>query len=102
MYVRHGEIIKVMENATTVICSSIKENIGRLSSSINFALSEIRYDLADINQSNREMSAKLDTMIDSQELSNALLKKADVSSEKLADSVSRIRQLKDYEHFGIR
>ena len=102
LYVRHGEIIKVMENATTAICSSIRDNIGRLSSSINFALSEIRYDLADINQSNREMSAKLDTMIDSQELSNALLKKADVSSEKLAESVSRIRQLKDYEHFGIR
>ena len=97
LYIRHDEIVNIMQTATVAICSTIKESIGTLSQSINFTLSEIRDDLADINESNRELSGKFNAMIDAQELSNALLQKANVSSAKLAEDIERIRYIKDYD-----
>ena len=106
LYIRHDEIMDAMETATAAICSTIKESIGELSRSIGICLSGLRSelvglrsDVSDMNQTNLELSEKFDDLVNSQELSNALLKKANVSSEKLAEDVRRMRVLRDEEYY---
>ena len=98
LYVRHNEMKEIMQTATVAICSSIKESMGDISRSIRTQITGLRSDITELNQTQRDLSGKLDDMVDAQELSNALLKKANVSSEKLAEDVSRIRRLHDYDH----
>lgn len=110
LYIRHDEIMGVMEVATDAICSTIKESIGELSRSIGRSLSNLRSEMSglrseiyEMNQTNRELAngltTKFDDLISAQELSNALLKKANVSSEDLAEDVRRMRLIRDEEYY---
>lgn len=106
LYIRHNEMKKVMQTATVAICSTIKESIGELSRSIGTSLLQLRADislinsnLSEMNESNKELSEKFDDLVNAQELGNALLKKANVSSEQLAQDVRRMRVIRDEEYY---
>ena len=113
LYIRHDEILDAMETATNAVCSIIKESIGELSRSIGNSISslhlelkglrldvsDLRSDISEINQVNSQMSEKFDNLVDAQVLSNALLKKANVSSEHLAEDVRRMRLIRDEEYY---
>lgn len=113
MYVRHDEIMDAMETATAAICSTIKESIAELSRSIGKSLSslrlelkglrsdvsDLRSDIFEISKANSEMSERFDSLVNAQELSNALLKKANTSSEHLAEDIRRMRLIRDEEYY---
>ena len=91
LYIRHNEIKAVMQTATLAICSNIKESIGKLSFSIGASFESLRSDVEAMNQTNFAMSSKFDDLISAQDLSNALLKKANVSSERLVEDIDKIK-----------
>ena len=114
LYIRHNEMKQAMQSATMMICSSIKEQAVTLQKSIENSLAQLRSDvsglhsgiselnigISELNQSNNELSAKFDEIIDAQKLNNSLLNKANVSSERLADDVRRMKEVQRAEHFG--
>lgn len=102
LYVRHNEIKEFVQAATLMICSTIEKNTFLLRDSIKNSLSQIQYEISELNQTNTELSAKFEELIDAQKLNNALLDKANVSSEQLADDVRRMRRVTDAEYYGYR
>jgi len=105
-YIRHNELMQVMETATQAICVTIRESISELSSSIGAHLSgikrgmsELKGEISELRISQEKMNSAFDTLLDEQEMTNALLEKSNVSSKQLADDISRMRWLRDQEFF---
>ena len=93
--IRHNEIKQLMQTATDAICKSIRSGMRDIRHAIDRQV-EAQEKMV------REMSGKFDAMLDAQELQNALLEKANVSSTQLAHDAARIRELKDWEYYGIK
>lgn len=114
IYIRHNEMKQAMQSATMTICSSIKEQAVTLQKSIENSLEQLRSDvsglhsgiselnigISELNQTNNGLSAKFDEIIDAQKLNNSLLNKANVSSERLAYDVRRMKEVQYAEHHG--
>ena len=96
LYIRHNEIKEIMQSATVSICSSIQSSFKSLSFSLSDQLSLLRSEFA---KNNSELSEKFENLISAQELNNALLQKSNVSSEKLVENISRLRERRDYEYY---
>ena len=84
------------------VCQTIKDSIGTLADSISYHFRELSADISEIAVGNQALSLRLDSLIDGQELGNALLKKSAVSSEQLVKDLNRVRELQSYEHYGYR
>lgn len=95
LYIRHGEIVGLIKAATEAICSTIRNSIDDFSRSFKTEISLLRADISEMNDS-------VGSLLNEQELSNALLKKANVSSQELAKDVARIRQLHDFDFYGVK
>ncbi len=93
LYVRHNEIRHMLATATMAICTTIQENIRTLSRTIDTRLREIQNTLAENNQTQKSISLGMQRLIGTQELSNALLEKANVSSERFVEELSELRKL---------
>ena len=102
LYLRHNEMKQLLQKATLTICSAIKENARIISDSIESSLSQMRREMSELNQTNITLSSKFDNFIDAQKLTNALLDKANVSSEQLANDVKRMRNIHEAEHYGYK
>ena len=106
LYIRHNEITEVMQTATVAICSTIESSIGQLSRSIGASLSNLRAEViglrSEMSETTSELASKFDNLVNAQELNNALLKKANASSEQLANDVRRMRQISDEEYYKTR
>ena len=100
LHIRHGEIKSIVYSATQMICSSIQSNSAKLARTMDLQLSRLNAEIADLNSTQRELSSKFDESIRSQELTNSLLKKANVSSESLAYDMSRIKELNERAYYG--
>ena len=68
---------------------------------IGLRLSELQTEMARIGDVQAGISAKFDSMIDAQQLNNALLEKAGVSSEQLAADVHRMRHISDEAYYKV-
>ena len=100
LYVRHDEIKKAIHTASEAISAGIKQGIGELKHSIGLQVTALRADISELDQTQKDIRGKLGDMLDAQELSNALLEKSNVSSERLAEDVARMRQLREREYYG--
>ena len=100
LHVRHGEIKSIMYSATQMICSSIQSSSNKLARTMDLQLSRLNAEIADLNSTQRELSSKFDESIKSQELTNSLLQKANVSSESLAYDAARIKELNERAYYG--
>ena len=101
LYIRHNEIIDAIEIAGKAISASITQNISDLKHSIGLQVTALRADLNELNESQKAIEGKLGDMLDAQELSNALLEKANESSEELAENIEYIKDIKYREYYGI-
>ena len=61
----------------------------------------LRTDINELNESQKTIEGKLGDMLDAQELSNALLEKANESSKDLAGNIEYIKDIKYREYYGI-
>ena len=91
LFVRHNEIKEMVATAATVICATIQDNFCELSNTVNTRLSEIKGTLSGINQHQKSIAVGMERLIGTQELNNALLQKANVSSERMAKDLSELR-----------
>ena len=109
LYIRHGELKQMITTATLGICSTIQSSIAELSSSIstslaslNVNLSELRYDMNEINRINSKINIqfneKLSNLISSQELTNSLIEKSNISSKKMIEDIARMKHIQN-EHY---
>ena len=90
---RHNEIKKTIVMAASAVAHSITSSIEALSRSIEYQLGEISSNQTDIKNA-------LGRIANAQELNNALLTKANVSSEQLAKDMERIRYIEDQKYYG--
>jgi hypothetical protein len=65
-------------------------------------LRELRSDISELARNSEEIEARLDSLIDNQELGNALLKKSAMSSRELVKDVNRIKELQAYDFYGYK
>ena len=100
-YNRHNEMIEAIETAGRAISASISQNINDLKHSIGLQVKTLRADINELNESQRAIEGKLGDMLDAQELSNALLEKANESSKDLAENIEYIKGIKYREYYGI-
>ena len=98
LHIRHNEIIGMMKTVTTAICSTIQSSIDSLSFSLQSQLGELHSELMQNNSALSDMSEKFDNLISAQELNNALLKKANVSSEKLVENLDYLKERREYQY----
>ncbi|MBP3592627.1 MAG: hypothetical protein J6K14_09100 [Clostridia bacterium] len=101
LFVRHEEIKDAIKTSALAICQTIRQSIDDLSYSIGLRLSELQTEMARIGDVQAGISAKFDSMIDAQQLNNALLEKAGVSSEQLAADVHRMRHISDEAYYKV-
>ena len=101
LMIRHNEMSQMMQTATEAICKSIQSGMTDIRRGMTNILRSINMQIEAQERSAREISNKFDDMLDAQKLSNALQEKANISSVQLADDISRIRELKNWEYYGI-
>ena len=100
-YNRHNEMIEAIETAGRAITASISQNINDLKHSIGLQVKALRADINELSESQRAIEGKLGDLLDAQELSNALLEKANESSKDLAENIEYIKDIKYREYYGI-
>lgn len=103
-YIRHEALMAAMEVAMIAICKTVRESISELSSNISSQIAGLRKDVSSLNEgiselrdSQERMNTAFDSLLNEQEMTNALLEKANVSSQQLAADVERMRWLRDQE-----
>ncbi len=101
LFVRHNEIKQMIRTSALAICKTIHDSIGELSHSIELRLSELQTEMIRIGDAQDKISTNLNSIVDSQKLNNALLEKANVSSERLVADVHRMRKISDEAYYGI-
>ncbi len=101
LFVRHEEIKDAIRTSALAICQTIRQSIDDLSYSIGLRLSELQTEMERIGDAQEGISARFDSMIDAQKLNNALLEKANVSSEQLAADVHRMRHISDEAYYRV-
>lgn len=95
LYIRHNEIVSLIKVATASVCRAIQDSIDELSHSFNREISLLRSDAAELN-------SNLISMVNAQKLGNALLEKANVSSNEMVKDFARLRQLEEFDFYGIK
>ena len=99
LYVRHNEVTDVIKQATLAVCHTIQDSVGYLTGTISAQISELNENMSALNSSQMAIGRSLGELVNAQELSNALLKKANVSSEQLANDVNRLRRISDEAYY---
>lgn len=87
---RMQRMAALIENATNEICNTISMSMSALQNTMVDCCNSIN---ARITAVGGELSAKMDRAISATEMSNALLAKANVSSEKLLNQVTSIKEI---------
>lgn len=99
MYRHTEKIAKAIENASLAICNTIRQEsdritiaIGNCVDTINSRLQVIENNQISLNSELSSTNANIQKSINAIELQNALIAKSNVSSEKMAQDIARIKE----------
>ena len=99
LYNRHNELQEALANATAAICNTIHNNLSILTGHISREIGSLRESVSSLAYGQEKLSERL---INSQEMTNALLSKQNETSESLAYDIIRIKEIQEREYYGIK
>ncbi len=107
---QNDRLVEVMQQATAMICVSLRDNIADLKTAMVSSLANLQYSISsrldDLNTSligvgqglsalRQEIRSSVSDMTNAQNMQNSLLEKSNVSSKQMADEMRKMRRLAD-------